>query len=203
MTTQEPNEAAGGPGPAGEPTDEALMARIVARDKSAFEALFHRYAGRIKGVLVKAGAPVDEAEETMQEAMLSVWRRAESFDPARASVAAWIFAIARNRRIDLVRRMKRPEPDPDDPLFQPDPPTPPEAEVAASLRDARLREAVAALSEPQREAVHLAFFIGLSHPEIAARTGAPLGTVKSRLRLAGERLRAALGAEFDQELFGD
>ncbi|MEM7524289.1 MAG: sigma-70 family RNA polymerase sigma factor [Pseudomonadota bacterium] len=185
-------------------SDETLVRRIAAeRDKSAFELLFNRYAGRIKGVLIKAGAAPDEADEATQEAMLAIWRKASTFDPARASVGAWVFAIARNRRIDQIRRRKRPEPDPNDPLFQPDPPAPPEAEVAVAARDARLREAVAALTDAQREVVHLAFFIGLSHPEIAARTGAPLGTVKSRLRLAGDRLRTALGADFWRELFDD
>lgn len=189
--------------PAVDPSDEALLARIAERDRAAFEALFKRYAGRIRAVLIKAGAAADEAEEAMQEAMLSVWRRADSFDPARASAAAWIFAIARNRRIDMLRRLKRPEPDPEDPLFQPEPPPPPEAEVAAAARDAKIRDAVGALNDAQRDAVHLAFFVGLTHPEIAARTGAPLGTVKSRLRLASDRLRAALGPEFQQELFSE
>ncbi|MEM8751613.1 MAG: sigma-70 family RNA polymerase sigma factor [Pseudomonadota bacterium] len=197
------NDAAEPARPAVDPSDEALLARIARRDKAAFETLFHRYAGRIRGVLAKTGAASDEAEEAMQETMLSIWRRADSFDPARASAAAWIFAIARNRRIDMLRRSRRPEPDPNDPLFQPEPPSSSEAEVAAAARDAKIREAVADLTEAQREAVRLAFFLGLSHPEIAARTGAPLGTVKSRLRLAAERLRTALGGSFDEETFGD
>lgn len=192
-----------GPPEAG-PTDAALIGRIAgAQDRAAFRLLFERYAGRIKGSLMRAGATAEEADEATQEAMLSIWRRAVTFDPDRAPASAWIFAIARNRRIDLIRRAKRPEPDPEDPLFRPDPPPPPGAELAAAARDVRLRAAVAGLSAPQQEAVRLAFFEGLAHPQIAERTGAPLGTVKSRLRLAAERLRAALGPGFGKELFDD
>lgn len=185
-------------------TDTELLQRIArSRDRSAFEVLYQRYAGKIKGAMIRAGAMVDEADETAQEAMLAVWRRAETFDPARAPASAWIFTIARNRRIDMIRRNARREPDPDDPLFHPDPAPPADAELAIADRDRTLREALAELSDAQREAVRLAFFEGLSHPQIAEATGAPLGTVKSRLRLAVERLRAALGADFGEELLDD
>ncbi|MGB0412365.1 MAG: sigma-70 family RNA polymerase sigma factor [Pikeienuella sp.] len=184
--------------------DETLLQRIATRrDKTAFEVLFHRYAGRIKGMLIKAGATPGEADEVAQEAMLAIWRKAHLFDPAKAGAATWIFTIARNRRIDLVRRAQRPVPDPNDPLFQPDPVAPAEADIAAAERDALVREAVAELSEDQRTAVRLAFFEGLSHPEVSERTGAPLGTIKSRLRLATKRLRVALGDQFGEELFDD
>lgn len=185
-------------------SDEVLISMVAnTRDRSAFEALFGRFAGRIKGVLIKAGAKPDEADEATQEAMLAVWRRADSYDPAKAKASAWIFTIARNRRIDMIRRRNRPEPDPNDPLFQPDPPPPADAEIVAAQRDEELRAAIDELTEPQREVVRLAFFIGLSHPEIAARIGAPLGTVKSRLRLAADRLRKALGPNFGKDLFDD
>lgn len=181
--------------------DTALLLRIATdRDAAAFEVIFNRYAGRIKGLLMKAGAAPGDADEAAQEAMLSVWRKAHLFDPAKAGAATWIFTIARNRRIDLVRRAQRPAPDPNDPLFHPDPAPPAEAGLAATERDALLREAVAALSDDQRIAVRLAFFEGLSHPEISTRTGAPLGTIKSRLRLAARKLRTALGDHFGEEL---
>lgn len=192
-----------GGGAAADVSDEALIARIAGGDRSAFDALYDRYAGRIRGVMMKAGAALDEAEETAQEAMLSIWRRADTFDPARAAAPTWIFAIARNRRIDLIRRRTRPEPDPHDPLFHPDPPESSETLAAAAARDAALREAVAGLSREQREAVWLSFFAGLSHTEISERTGAPVGTIKSRLRLAGDRLRATLGDAFMEELLND
>ncbi len=135
--------------------------------------------------------------------MLAIWRKADTFDPSRAAASAWIFAIARNRRIDMIRRNSRPTPDPNDPLFTPDPPLPAEAEVAAQRRDADVRAAVAGLSPDQQTAVHLAFFEGLSHSQVAARTGTPVGTIKSRLRLASLRLRAALGEGFGEELLND
>lgn len=192
----------GGANPFAEDGD--LIVRIAKdRDRAAFRALFDRFAGRIKGFLMKSGASPEEADEVAQEAMLSIWRKAASFDPARAPASAWIFAIARNQRIDQLRRARRPEPDPEDPLFHPDPEPPAEAELLIAERDAALREAVAALTEAQREAVRLAFFVGMSHPQIAASTGAPLGTVKSRLRLATARLREALGDEFGEDFLDE
>ena len=186
------------------PSDAELILAIAGkRDKMAFRALFDRYAGRIKGVMIRGGADPDEADEAAQEAMLAIWRKAETFDPVRAPAGAWIFAIARNRRIDMIRRNKRPQPDPNDPLFVPDPPAPAETLMAASTRDARVREALRDLTDDQRLAVHLAFFEGLSHTEVAARMESPVGTVKSRLRLAVGRLRDALGDGFGDELLND
>lgn len=188
----------------GDVSDEALIARIAsARDKAAFTLLYERYAGRIKGMLIRGGASHGEADEAAQEAMLAVWRRADRYDSAKAGAPTWIFAIARNRRIDMIRRASRPEPDANDPLFAPDPPEQPDRALSAATRDAAVRDAVLALSDAQREVVRLAYFLGLSQQEIADRIGAPLGTVKSRLRLAGERLRAALGDAFARELLDD
>lgn len=189
--------------PAHTPTDEALLAAVAAGDRDAFAQLFHRYAGRIKAMMIRSGSPPDLAEEVAQEVMVSVWRKAASFDPAKASVATWIYTVARNRRVDLLRRAARPQPDPDDPLFRPDPQPPAESAMAAAERDARLRRALHALPPDQLEVVRLAFFAGLSHGEIAERLGAPLGTVKSRLRLSFARLRARLGGDFATELADD
>lgn len=184
--------------------DDVLMRRVAeARDRDAFVALFNRYAGRVKGFLIRGGAAHDQADEAAQDVMVSVWRRAVQYDPAKASVATWIYAIARNRRIDLIRRQARPAPDPEDPLFQPDPEPDPAATAAVAARDARVRAVLAELSDDQREVVRLAFFAGLTQTEIAAEVKAPLGTVKSRLRLAFVRLRAALGEDFAEELNDD
>jgi len=188
---------------AAEEDKRLLLAVATTRDRAAFRALFGRFAGRVKGFLMKGGAPGDLAEELAQEVMLTVWRKAAQFDPAKASVSTWIFTIARNRRIDSLRRQARPEPDPGDPLFQPDPQLDAEAELRSASRDLRVREALAALSADQREVVALAFFAGLSHTEIAERLDAPLGTVKSRLRLAFLRLREELGKAFAEELTDD
>lgn len=184
-----------------EATDEELLARIgAAQDRDAFAQLFTRYAARIKAFLIKSGAAPGEADETTQEVFVSVWRRASSFDPAKAAAATWLFAITRNRRIDMIRRQRRPEPDPDDPLFAPDPPTPPEKTLSNQSRDLAVREALKELPEAQKAIVLMAFYEGLTHAEIAQRIDLPLGTVKSRLRLAFGRLRGELGAEFRAEL---
>ena len=180
-----------------------VLAIATHGDKSAFAALFGRFAGRVKGFLIKSGANPDQAEEVAQEVMVTVWRKAGSFDPTKASVATWIYTIARNRRIDHVRREKRPEPDANDPQFQPDPEPDASHQLSVEERDRRVREALASLTSDQREVVQLAFFLGLSHAEIAERLQTPLGTVKSRLRLSFARLRGELGDEFADELVDD
>lgn len=184
---------------------DADLVQAVAgnKDRDAFAELFRRYAGRVKGFLMKAGAPGDMAEEVAQEVMVLVWRKAGQFDATRASVATWIYTIARNRRIDLIRRSNRPAPDPLDPAFQPDPEPDPAATIAVGERDAKVRVVLAELNADQRKVVELSFFVGLSHGEIAEELGLPLGTVKSRLRLALGRLRAALGDAFSGELRDD
>lgn len=182
-------------------TDEALVTAIArSADRTAFRELFQRYAGRIKGFLMKGGARGDEAEEIAQDVMVTIWRKAASFDPDKAGAATWIFTIARNRRIDVIRRERRPEPDPEDPLYKPDDPMTPQQALAGQERDRRVREALDDLSDEQRQIVRLSFFIGLSHGEIAQKLDIPLGTVKSRTRLAFARLRSALGVEFSDEL---
>lgn len=184
--------------------DAQLVAAIAAvSDRAAFAELFRRYAGRIKGVLIKAGASADMAEEVAQEVMVLVWRKAGQFDATRASVATWIYTIARNRRIDIIRREARPAPDPADPAFEQGPEPDPAATMAVSDRDARVRAVLADLNAEQRHVVELSFFVGLSHGEIAVETGLALGTVKSRLRLALGRLRSALGESFSGELRDD
>lgn len=188
----------------GDLTDEALVAAIAgAADKAAFAELFGRYAGRVKGFLIKAGATPDVAEEVAQEVMVSVWRKAATFDGTRASAATWIYTIARNRRIDLLRRAARPQPDPADPAFEPDPEPDPAVQLAQQERDGQVRRALAELTEEQRAVIEMSFFAGLSHGEIAERIDLPLGTVKSRLRLAFGRLRGTLGDGFSGELRDD
>lgn len=185
-------------------SDEALIHAIAATsDREAFAELFGRYAGRVKGFLIKAGAAPDLAEEVAQEVMVIVWRKAAMFDGERASAATWIYTIARNRRIDLIRRARRPQPDPEDPAFRPEPEPDPASRVAAVARDQQVRAALADLSPDQLEVIEMSFFTGLSHGEIAQQIETPLGTVKSRLRLAFARLRGALGDEFAVELLDD
>ena len=192
-----------GQAPADSPDEDLIAAIAGQRDRAAFSELFVRYAGRIKAFLMRAGAAADEADEAVQEVMVTLWRRAETYDPAKAAARSWIYTIARNKRIDLIRRAKRPEPDAQDPMFKPEPEKSAESNLAGAERDNRVRAALSALSEDQLTVVRLAFFTGLSHGEIAERLGTPLGTVKSRLRLAFRRLRDELGADFGTELKDD
>ncbi len=176
----------------------AQMTRLLAalaetHDQADFIRLFEYYAPRIKTYLRRLGADDATAEELAQEAMLTVWRKAGFFDPAKASAGTWIFAIARNLRIDRLRRERRPELDPDDPALVPDPETPPDDALAAGQRERTIRAAVATLPPEQAEVIALSFYEDTPHSEISTRLGIPLGTVKSRLRLAMNRIRAALG----------
>lgn len=173
--------------------EACLSALAHCCDKDAFRILFSHFAPRIKAYLMRNGADAGTAEEVMQETMVNVWRKADQFDPSRASAATWIFTIARNRRIDRLRRERRPEFDPDDPAFIPD--TEPDAYESLSLsRDGeRLRRAVASLPEEQRRVLELAFFEEMSHAQVAEELDIPLGTVKSRIRLAFGKLRSELG----------
>ncbi len=182
-------------------TDESLVVAVGRHaDRAAFKELFRRFAGRIKAFLIKGGSRSDLAEEVAQDVMVTVWRKSASYDPDKAGAATWIFTIARNRRIDLIRRERRPEPDPDDPLYKPDAPDGPYKALAREERDRIVREALASLSDEQRDIVRLSFFAGLSHGEIAEQLNIPLGTVKSRTRLAFNKLRGVLGTEFSDEL---
>lgn len=200
MTRKMGGTGAETPGDEG-PGDEELIARIAERQcRDAFAELFRRYAGRVKAFLIRAGSAHDEAEEGAQEVMVALWRRAGQYDPAKAGASTWIYTIARNKRIDMLRRQRRPEPDPADPLFAPEPEESAETGYSGRERDGRVRAALGALSEDQRAVVRLAFFGGLSQSEIAERLETPLGTVKSRLRLSFRRLRDTLGDEFLYEL---
>lgn len=160
------------------------------QDQKAFADLFRHFAPRIKGFLMKSGADATMAEECAQEVMATLWRKAHMFDPARASVATWVFTIARNRRIDALRKQRRPEPE----ELTWGPEVEPDQEDILSLQQesARLRSAIADLPDAQRELIERAYFGDLSHSEIAAATGLPLGTIKSRIRLALDRLRHAM-----------
>lgn len=156
-------------------------------DRAAFAELFRHFAPRVKAFLRKSGASDALAEECAQEVMATLWQKAHLFDPERASVATWVFTIARNRRIDALRKSRRPEPEdlPWGPEAEPD-----QAEVMEMRQESRrLGLALAELPEKQRTLIERAYFGDLSHTEIAAETGLPLGTIKSRIRLALERLR--------------
>lgn len=169
----------------------ALVERVrVAQDRAAFSQLFRHFAPRVKAFLMKSGANESLAEECMQDVMATLWTKAHMFDPSRASVSTWVFTIARNRKIDLLRRQRRPEPE--DLAWGPEAEPDQHDVLALQQESKKLAEAISALPEKQRELIERAYFGDLSHSEIAEETGLPLGTIKSRLRLALERLRHAM-----------
>ncbi len=171
----------------------SLIVDIATRqDRSAFASLFGHFAPRIKSLLMRGGASSELAEDLAQEAMISVWRKASYFDPARASASTWIFTIARNLRIDIARRKRREEVYAVLETVEPEAPEQPDEILGASQREARVREALKILPPDQMEVVRLAFVEGMSQSEIAEALGLPLGTVKSRTRLAMARLRQKL-----------
>jgi RNA polymerase sigma-70 factor, ECF subfamily len=179
------------------PMDAAAQARLLGlvattQDCQAFALLFKHFAPRLKTFHIRAGLSDAAAEELAQETMLIIWRKARSFDPTRAGAATWVFTITRNLRIDQARRQRAttPEPPPEEDLS-------PSAETLSLEREraARMRGALAALTAAQHRVIELSFFADTSHAGIAAALNLPLGTVKSRIRLALARLRDALGSE--------
>jgi RNA polymerase sigma factor (sigma-70 family) len=172
--------------------DELIERVARTADRAAFAELFRLFAPRLKSYLIRQGCDFAVAEELMQETMVMVWRRAASFDRSRAGVATWLFTIARNKRIDALRRQRRPEIDLQDPALVPDPAPSAEEPVLAHERGRRLAQALATLPKEQAALIRLAYFEDRAQSDIAAETRLPLGTVKSRLRLALAKLRRAL-----------
>jgi RNA polymerase sigma-70 factor, ECF subfamily len=165
------------------------------QDRAAFASLFEHFAPRIKAFMQRSGASEATAEELAQETMLSVWRKAALFDPQSAGAAGWIFTIARNLRIDYHRRERRGgmiEASDVEIEFQIDESPLPDSRLASAQNEDRIRSALSKLSEDQMRVVEMSFFDEKAHAEIAQILGIPLGTVKSRLRLAMTRLRNLL-----------
>ncbi len=171
-----------------------LLAQLAAQqDQAIFAELFQFYAPRIKAYLRRLGADERTAEDLAQDAMATVWNKAPMFDPAKAGAGTWIFTIARNLRIDALRRERRPEVDPTDPVFEQVEHTTPEGALNAQQRARAVSRALGDLPAEQALIVRLSFFEDRPHGDIAEKLGIPLGTVKSRLRLAMQRFRKALG----------
>jgi RNA polymerase sigma-70 factor, ECF subfamily len=173
--------------------DEALLDRAARGDQGALGMLYDRYQGLMYGLASRITGDSALAQDVVQEAFVGIWRNAARFSADRASARTWMLSITHHRAVDAVRRRR--------PVSElPDPEVPPESmvvpdvwpEVNRRLDAASVRAAVSTLSDVQREAIELAYFGGLTQPEIAERTGAPLGTVKSRVRLGLLQLRAAL-----------
>jgi RNA polymerase sigma-70 factor (ECF subfamily) len=168
---------------------------LIARDRSdaAFRRLFDEYGPRVRGFMLQQGADADLAEDLTQETLALVWQKAALYSPEKGAVSTWIFAIARNLRIDRVRK-QRPWQELTDqfanaiPSFDPSP----DEQFDERLQQMKVQSVLASLPPEQAEVVSLAFMEGLPHGEIAERLGLPLGTVKSRIRLAYNKLRSAL-----------
>jgi RNA polymerase sigma-70 factor, ECF subfamily len=175
--------------------DPAEWIKAIAEraDQAAFAALFGYFAPRIKGFLIRTGSPAEVAEELAQETLLSVWRKAKSFDPRQGSPASWIYAIARNLRIDRFRHERGVNAEILYEVLKTDEPRRPDETFESVDRDDQIRAAMSKLPVEQVEVIHLSFFENKAHGDIARILGIPLGTVKSRLRLAMTKLRDDLG----------
>jgi RNA polymerase sigma factor (sigma-70 family) len=174
----------------------ACISRIATdRDQSALEFLFRYFAPRIKSYCLKLGADTSAAEEITQEAMVSIWRNAGQFDPLKAAPSTWVFTIARNLVIDLFRKGRRPQFDFNDPALVPEEQLPPDRLIEQTELQANVRQIMDALSPNERTVLMLSFFEDLSHFEISRRLSVPVGTVKSRIRLAFGKIRSKIEAQ--------
>ncbi len=188
-----PVRAAGDPVSLSAPEATALIRRLARDgDRRSFAILFSYYYPRVRAYLLRAGAAPAAAEELAQETMLRVWRKADTFDPGAGTPSTWVFVIARNLRIDRIRADRSLDAIDLDPSEEPDAPPTGETVAIQKERGDRVREALGALSREQALIIELFYFEESPHAEIARRLGIPLGTVKSRLRLAVQRLRAEL-----------
>jgi RNA polymerase sigma-70 factor (ECF subfamily) len=170
-----------------------LLQRVAANgDVEAFRVLFETYAPRVKSYMLRQGADAATAEELAQETLLAVWRKAGLYSDEKGSATTWIFTIARNLRIDRLRKEVVWQPLPENNDERPSEDPAPDEELSERERAERVRAMLAELPQEQSEVVNLAFLEGLSHSEIAKRLDLPLGTVKSRMRLAYQKIRDAL-----------
>jgi RNA polymerase sigma-70 factor, ECF subfamily len=173
-------------------SDWSLLARVVQKDESALAALYDRYSGLVYSEASRILRDKGAAEEILQDIFYQVWRTAEKFDPQRGSLPGWLLVVARNRAISKLRRRSTSS---DDELNENVVACPLNLESAAAQNQllGRVRGAMQSLPEGQREAIELAYFEGMTHSEIASKTGEALGTVKTRIRSALEVLRRAVG----------
>ena len=175
-----------------EQLNSLLVAVAEKRDRQAFQSLFLHFAPRVKAFVLSQRTDPGLAEEVVQETMVNVWRKAAQFQPEKASASTWVFTIARNMRIDMLRKLNRPEPDVNDPAMVPDAePLAPER-ISRDQEAARLRKVFAGLPAEQRGILQLVFFEEKTHTEAAQHLGIPLGTVKTHLRRGLLRIRDAM-----------
>ncbi len=167
--------------------DMRLIARVRAGDQQAMSELYDRYAKVVYAVALRVLQDANAAEDVLQDIFLQLWRNADAFDASRGTLAAWLAVIARHRSIDRLRK-RRPEVDIDDCVIAGGPDL--SAEAERNLVVEKVRTVLAEMDPNQRKALELAYFQGLTHSEIAAKTGEPLGTIKTRIRGGLQVLRA-------------
>ena len=172
--------------------DRLLMSVADHGDVDSFEIVYNYFMPKIRAYMSKIGGKGVSADELAQEAMLKVWRKARLFDPERGHATTWVFTIARNVRIDALRRGPRPDFDPNDPALVQDYEPTADAAFDRQQEAERLRVAMVSLRPDEIKALRLSFFEDMTHPDIAATLGIPIGTVKSRIRNACLKLRALL-----------
>lgn len=177
--------------------DEALVAAVARGERDALGVIYDRFAGRVMAVLVRMLPTRAEADELLQEVFTELWQKAGDFDRARGKVSTWVITVARSRALDALRasgRRARGRHDPVEDLALSAPPaSQPDAQATEAERSGAVRNALAQLTGPQREALELSYFAGLSHTEIADRLAIPVGTVKSRIIAGMKQLRDHLG----------
>ena len=174
---------------------ECIAQIATERSETAFDILFRYFAPRIKSYCLRLGADASAAEEITQEVMVSIWRNAAKFDHSKASPSTWIFTIARNLSIDRFRKSRRPEFDPNDPALVPDDQPSPDRLAEQTEKQENVRKIMDTLSLNERNVLMLSFYEDLSHFEISRRLSIPVGTVKSRIRLAFAKIRSRLDAQ--------
>lgn len=171
---------------------EAMQRIRDERSREDFARIFRHFAPRIKGFLMRSGVAGPEAEDIAQDVMITLWQKAHLFDPAKARLSTWIFTIARNRRVDRLRREMRPDPQTLDLGWGPEEAPSAETQLEAEQQRAALASALATLPEAQRVLIEQAYFAEQTQREVAALSDLPLGTVKSRIRLALDKLRTRI-----------
>jgi RNA polymerase sigma-70 factor, ECF subfamily len=172
-----------------EASDLSLVEAVRARDESAMATLYDRYSSLVYAVALRVLGDTGAAEDVLQEIFLQLWRKPAAFDSARGSMGAWLSVIARNRSIDALRK-RRPETDFEDVVLSVEPDFADDADRGRAL--GKIRLAMGTMPPAQKSAVEMAFFEGLTHSEIAEKTGEPLGTIKTRIRTALLSLRQAV-----------
>lgn len=177
------------------PTIDDWIVQIAnTQSKAAFESLFRNYTPKLKSFVMSLGASAGAADEVVQEAMISVWRRSAQFDPTRGSGGAWLFSIARNTFISHVRQQKRHEATEVDPAFVSDAPDPEQLTTATQFQE-QLSTALRSLPVEQAAVLRQAYLLGHPLQQVANDQKIPLGTVKTRARLALEKLRTVFQAK--------